>query len=196
MNDSITVVIPTIPVRRTFFNQAVSSVLEQTLSADALAVSWDTERLGAARNRQRALETARTKWVAFLDDDDRFYPQHLDRMLTAALEQDADYVFSWYDVEGGSDPRPQEFGLEWDPENPRQTTVVTFVKTELAQSVGFVHPDETKESLNSPDRHYAGEDWFFTRGCWQAGAKIYHLPEKTWVWRHHGHNTSGLPTRW
>ena len=36
---------------------------------------------------------------------------------------------------------------------------------------------------------------FFTIGCMQAGALISHLKEKTWIYAHHGLNTSGLPTK-
>jgi hypothetical protein len=29
-----------------------------------------------------------------------------------------------------------------------------------------------------------------------AGATFYHLPEQTFVWEHHGKNTSGRADRW
>jgi hypothetical protein len=29
-----------------------------------------------------------------------------------------------------------------------------------------------------------------------VGAKIVHLPEQTWIWRHHSGNTSGREDRW
>ena len=189
----VTVVIPTIPPRSAYLARAISSVSRQSLPVAQIIIPQDTARAGAAKNRQAGLEAVRTPWVAFLDDDDEFYPNHLELLTRHAADTDADYVFSWYEVVGGTDPRPDEFGLPWDPEAPRQTTITTLVRTELAQAVGFVWEDD---DLASPDRHYAGEDWFFTQGCAAQGATISHLPEKTWFWHHHGGNTSGLPNRW
>lgn len=191
----VSCVIPTIPPRKEDLKVAVGSVMDQTHPVRDLIIPVDTHREGAARNRQRGLDRVGTAWVCFLDDDDYFLPEHVEKLSRCAEETEADFVFSWYMINGNPDPREPEFGLEWDRGNPRQTTIVTLVRTELAKEVGFVSPDETNESLRSPDRLYAGEDWYFTHGCNQLG-KIVHLPEKTWVWRHHGNNTSGLPQNW
>ena len=173
--------------------RAVRSVLSQTHPVSDIAISVDHYREGAAVNRQRALDTVRTPWVAFLDDDDEWKPEHVAKLLRCAEEENADFVFSWYEVRGGEDPRADEFGLPWDPKNPRQTTITTLIRTELAQKVGFVVDGDTQATLRSPDRMYAGEDWKMTSGCNDLGAKIVHLPEKTWIWHHTGTNTSGLP---
>ena len=190
----ITVVVPSIPPRLATRERALRSAWDQThLPADVL-VEMDTLRQGAPQTRQRGLERVTTPWVAFLDDDDEFKPGHLEALYTAAQEQEADYVFSWYDVVGGTDPRADEFGLPWDPENPRQTTVTTLVRTDLALDVGGFVSDEV--DLADPLRRYAGEDWLFTQRVNSAGGEIFHLPQRTWIWHHHAANTSGLPNRW
>jgi glycosyltransferase involved in cell wall biosynthesis len=191
----ITVVVPSIAPRGALLERALRSLHRQWLLPDDLIVVRDSSRAGAAATRQRGLEKVETEWTAFLDDDDEFKPEHLRRLSAFAQEHGADYVFSWYDVVGGTDPRPDEFGLPWDPANPRQTTVTTLVRTGLALEVGgFVDQDDAP--LDSPDRHCAGEDWLFTKRMNDAGAIIHHLPERTWLWHHHAHNTSGLPSRW
>jgi len=188
----ITVVIPSIPTRTHLLERALASVEAQTWQFQDVIVEFDYDRLGAAVTRQRGLEKVETPWVAFLDDDDEFKPQHLEMLSVAARAADADFVYSWYDVVGGTDPRPEVFGKVWDPNHPVQTTITTLVRTDLARDVGgFV--DEDDGNLLSPDRHYAGEDWRFTKRVNDAGAKIHHLPQRTWRWHHHGHNTSGLP---
>lgn len=189
----ITVVIPTIPPRAAYLQRAKRSVLDQTLPPTRLIVQLDNDRAGAAITRQAGLEQVDTEWVAFLDDDDEFLPIHLEQLYTAALCTAADYVYSWYEVIGGQDPRAESFGVPFDPCNPIQTTITTLVRTDLAQSTGFLNPSDT--DLTSPDRLYAGEDWLFTSRCVTAGADIVHHPAKTWLWYHHGANTSGLP-RW
>lgn len=186
--DDVTVCIPTIPPRRMLLHRAVESVLRQTHPAAALSIVLDNSREGAPATRQRALEAVRTPWTAFLDDDDEFKPVHLERLLTCAAEQEANYVFSWFDTRYCVDPIGH-FGKPFDPANPHHTTITVLVRTELAQRVGF--PQDWPEGWTLPQ-----EDWRFTLGCVAAGAKIVHLPERTWYWRHDSSNTSGRPDRW
>lgn len=187
---SITVVIPTHSARVTngMTSRAVGSVLGQTRLADSIIVERDTRHAGAAETRNRGLMRVTTEWVAFLDSDDEFKPHHLEYLERCAQETGADYVYSWYDIIGNPDPMAQYFGKPFDPENPVQTTITMLVRTELAQEVGFL-------KYNSTASTYSGEDWFFTLKCLDHGANIVHLPEKTWVWHHHGLNTSGFPGR-
>jgi glycosyltransferase involved in cell wall biosynthesis len=185
MPDTVAVAIPSIPVRPDLLQRAVGSVLRQTYPVRQLSISVDHERLGAAGNRQRALNgvAADTDWVAFLDDDDAFMPEHIEKLVNFARETGADYVFSWFQVVAGGDPFPQHFGKKYDVTAPHHTTITVMVKTELAQSVGFRPAG-------------GGEDWDFTLRCIEAGAKIEHLPERTWYWYHDTQNTSGRPDRW
>lgn len=184
----ITVVMASIPPRGVLRNTALASVASQQLQPAAVSVAIDVERQGAPATRQRALEAAQTPWVAFLDDDDAFMPQHLKNLYAYAIETGADFVYSWFEVVGGTDPFPDtHFTNRFDPENPIETTITTLVKTELAKQVGFKALD--RGEINT------GEDRYFTLGCLEAGAVIEHLVERTWYWRHHGGNTSGLPTK-
>lgn len=192
MRKGITVVIPTIPPRAKMLARAVTSVERQTLRPYDVIVQGDADHDGAAVTRQRGLEAVETEWVAFLDDDDEMLPGHLEALAMSARWQCVDMVFSWYSVVGGTDPRPHELGLPWDPSQPRQTTITTLCRTETAQACGFLA--EGDEDLTSPDRHFAGEDWRFTQRMNEVGT-IHHLPVISWLWHHHRHNTSGLP-RW
>ena len=189
----ITVVTPSHPARlRTgMLTRAMRSVYNQTLLPAAVSLAVDTDKQGAPRTRQRALEAVQTEWTAFLDSDDEFKPEHLQKLRAFVDETGCDYAYSWYDVVGGTDPRPWMFGKPFDKENPDQTTIVMLVRTELAKEVGFT----TIGDLTDKNRLYAGEDWDFTQKCIKAGADIQHLPEKTWKWYHTGLNTSGLPGR-
>jgi hypothetical protein len=183
-----TVAIPHIPPRRDLLLRAISSVLDQTRPATAISVATDHGRHGAWATRQRALEQVRTPLVAFLDDDDEFLADHLAR-LVAAIEDGADYAFSWFEVVGGRDPFPGWFfGAPWDPARPRHTTMTVACRTDLACAVGFTPP--------VPGEEFGNEDWRFLQGCIAAGAKIVHVPARTWRWHHDSGNTRGLPDRW
>ncbi|ONH62337.1 hypothetical protein CcI49_02870 [Frankia sp. CcI49] len=100
-----------------------------------------------------------------------------------AADTGADYVYSWPRTVGGTNPHEHWFGVPWKNAEPHDTTITVLVRTELAREVGFSAP-------------HGGEDLRFTLGCVAAGARIVHLPERTWIWHHHAGNTSGRPDRW
>jgi len=185
----ITVVMPSLPSRGVRRNAALASIAAQTLSPAAVSVAIDVSGEGAPATRQRALDAATTEWVAFLDDDDAFMPQHLDHLYKHALETNADFVYSWFQVVGGVDPFPPGHYLnQFDPEHPIETTVTTLIRTELAKAVGF-------RSLDRGEDTNTGEDYGMVLGVVKLGGNIQHLVERTWYWSHHGGNTSGLPTK-
>jgi glycosyltransferase involved in cell wall biosynthesis len=186
--DDVTVVIPTIPPRRhDLLPEALYSVYQQDHPIDAISIAVDTHKQGAWQTRQRALDAALTTWVAFLDDDDLFKPMHVRRLLEHAADTNADYVFSYWDLEQLGDFLGL-FGKPFDAAKPHHTTMTVLVKTELAKNVGF--------SARNDSDIAGGEDWRFMLGCVSAGANIVHLPEQTWVYRWHGSNTSGREDVW
>jgi hypothetical protein len=195
----ITVVIPTIAGRSEWLNKAVASVCAQTLRPQALLISEDTARLGAPGNRDAGVAKVTTEWTALLDDDDYFYPDHLDTLYQAALDTDADIVYSWFDVEGGEDPFPENFGKPWNPDAPVQTTVTILAKTDVIRKAGGYSSTSglTDEDLAVfAQGNTAGEDFRMMLNANAQGAKIVHVAKKTWAYVHHTANTSGRPDRW
>ena len=194
-----TVVIPTHPGRETMLARAELSVRQQTITPGATIVSYDRSGAGAAETRDRGLHRVRTGWVAFLDSDDWFYPEHLEFLALAALETHADYVYSYFTVHDAWEAaRPDIdplglFGHVFDPLAPTQTTTTILVKTDLAQTVGF-HTQPIGKIIPGVNLRH-GEDYQFTLDCVAQGAAIVHLPRRTWAWRHHGLSSSGIAGR-
>lgn len=190
----ITVIIPTISQRRdTMLQNALRSVEAQTLAATEVIVEEAGPTEGPATVRNRALEKVKTKWVAFLDDDDLLDPNHLSVLASAQNQSGADVIWPWFRVEGGSDPFPMFRGRQWDPEDPHQIPITVLLRTSAIRAVGGF-----KKVEDGPTDQYgnrAGEDWRLWLDLSQAGYKFHHTPEITWTWRHHGKNTSGLPER-
>lgn len=185
--------IPSIPPRGSMLRRALGSCTRQHRMPDAISVVLDVNGQGAAATRNAAWQALRTDYVAFLDDDDEWLPNHLDALLAVALETDADMVFPWFEIVGGSDPFPQHFGLPWDPAVPRQTTITCLWKrSALEQIGGFPQPGEELDL----DGHRVGEDFSAVLALNEAGGKIVHLPERSWIWHHHFLNTSGRADRW
>lgn len=226
----ITVVIPTIPPRSEMLDRAVESMQEAARNMPRgvpvqLICQPDRDKRGAAATRHLGLSRVRTRWTAFLDDDDTMDPHHLLELYKGAQEHDADYVWSRFRIRfpsGRTQAGPAPLGRgsfeQWNDDQPAQTTITTLVRTELAQDVGgFLQPAKhdmrPSDQLGNRERcedcgasdedapcevdgQRAGEDWLFTLACRAVGGKFLHVPKVTWSWHHHQSNTSGLPDRW
>ncbi len=191
----VTVVIPHIGPRRAELARAVESVTVQTVAPAAISIAVDTGREGSAATRNRALAAAGTGWVAFLDDDDAWEINHLGLLTSAAAATpDADVLYSGctvVDADGSILPPREEWGRFGEPFDAAALRarswlpVTCLARTGLARAAGFHRP---------PGSPY--DDWGFHLAMLDAGARYVHVPVRTWVWHHHGRNTSGLPSRW
>lgn len=185
MRDGVTLVVPTIPPRRKLLTRALDSVWNQKRPFSDVFVVADLDGRGAGPTRTRGMRQVNTKWTAFLDDDDELYPNHLDVLIHHALDADADLVYPWFDVQGGSDPFPQFEGREFDPAEPNMFPVTVLARTELLN-----------ESHGFPLAGVEGDDWPLWLELVSMGARIVHVPVRTWRWHHHQGNTSGRPEWW
>lgn len=197
MHADVTVVIPHIPTREAELLRAVASVHAQTHPARAVVITRDTRREGSAVTRNRALFHVSTPWVAFLDDDDVLLSNHLELLVSSALEDGADVVYSGcvpVGPDGQEINRRDEwgrFGYAFNPDLLRQISylpVTSLVRTSLAVQALFGPP------AHQLDSEY--DDWGFYLRLLDLGAFFKHVPEVTWVWHHHGMNTSGRSDRW
>ena len=191
----ITLIIPTIPPRRTLLTRALRSVAEQTVKPEHIIIQTDWKHEGAAATRNRALEKVTTPLVAFMDDDDTLEPEHLELLQLGMGESGADVVYPWYTVVGGTDPRPDREGKPFDADELRRGSYVTvncLVRTELAQRAKFSVVPGT--SL---------DDWGFYLSLLDNGARFHHVNKRTFNWYHwvdaetgRVGNTSGRSDRW
>lgn len=187
MKPGVSVVTPFHEQRRAngMLERAADSVRAQTVPVHHI-LAEDIHRMGAAITRAHGLALVDTEWVAFLDSDDEMDPDHIEHLIACANETGADYVYPWFRVVGGTDPFPMFYGKPFDPAAPNSTTITILVRTGLAKEVGFTR---------DPNVQVSGEDFQFTLGCITAGAKIVHLPRRSWTWHHGPQNSSGLPDR-
>jgi glycosyltransferase involved in cell wall biosynthesis len=159
-------------------------VVTQTLQPVAILIVNDQERQGAGATRRRLLQLVDTEWIAWLDSDDEWHPEHLEKLHRVAVETDSVYVFSWFH---GRDPLGH-FGRPFNPCTPHHTTMNILVRTDLAREVGFP---------NNEKGRFANEDWAFITGisklACERGLKMTHLAERTWTYHQQGQNSSGQP---
>jgi len=115
MNDLVSIIMPSYNTAK-FIGETINSVLSQTYSnweliivddcsndnTDEVVASFDDKRIkyikneknsGAAVSRNRALREAKGKWIAFLDSDDLWLPEKLEKQI-AFMESNV-YSFSY-----------------------------------------------------------------------------------------------------
>jgi len=118
-----------------------SSVVRAVAASDRRVVAVRNDHnVGAAASRNRAIRRARGEWLAFLDADDWWAPERLQRMLASA--QDADAVSDDLRIvaagSAGDAAKGHSFlehiGLRIGA--PRELTLLEFVKRDL----GLLHP--------------------------------------------------------
>lgn len=209
----VTVIVTAIPPRVSngMLDRAIDSIKAQDLLPEHVIVIVDHDREGPAILRNRALARADTKWVAFLDDDDEFYPQHVNALTFVAENIDGPpaLVYPWFDIVGPSgeienwrDPLKVDgepaFGK---PFTARSREIIlgaaNFIPvTCLVRREAFVDVGGFPIPGSQEWPHRDCEDW----GAWQrmlrAGYRFAHLAERTWAWHHHSKNTSGRGDRW
>ncbi len=174
------------------FDRALHSARWQNRTVDAISIAVDTEHRGAAATRNEALAGVSTQWTAFLDSDDQWRPNHVERLLTTAQETGADVIYPWFTiVPAGADPWPEREGQPFSSKILKEYNyipVTVLARTELLHKVGGFTPKGPPEN--------PCEDW----GTWDAllteGATFHHLNERTWFWWWWAGNTSGRGDVW
>lgn len=117
MNDLVSIIMPSYNTGR-FIAESIKSVLAQTYpdweliivddcstdNTDEIVASFNDDRIryfkneknsGAAVSRNRALREAKGKWIAFLDSDDLWLPEKLEKQI--AFMKKYDYAFTYTD---------------------------------------------------------------------------------------------------
>lgn len=183
----VTVCIPTIPGREDVLARALASVDIQTYKPFETIVMLDENYEGPAVLRNRMAKQVKTKYIAWLDDDDEFLPEHLELLVDCAEREKADLVFPWFKTKGHSDPL-KHFGKPWSNDSPFLYPIAHLITKKLfLKAGGFPVPDYQN------DDGFGHEDWYFINEMVKHDPLVIPLHERTWVWHANGKNTSGLP---
>ena len=186
LRPGVTVCIPyhTARLHNGMLTRALTSVAAQTQKPEVIRLYHDSERKGAGWARRSLLSLVDTEWIAWLDSDDEWLPDHLEKLMRVALTTDSVFVYSWFQ---GNDPLGH-FGLPFNPCTPHHTTMGFLARTDISQEVSF--PDSQESGVSN-------EDWIhilgFAKICCERGLKMTHLAEKTFIYHQQGQNTSGQP---
>lgn len=209
----VTLIIPTIPPRAEQLKRALESVEQQTAQPVEVMVLVDENKEGPSTIRNRGIFTARTKYIAFLDDDDYLFPEHISHLYELAEKEEADLVYPWADFLGHRDPLAvkDEYGSYVNPfgrpfgeieknyilNEANFIPVTVLARADISRHVGGF-PQLNSEVWPRP----TCEDWGYHVQMLKAGAKYVHLPERTWayvLWQKSDTGTGNLggsPTLW
>jgi glycosyltransferase involved in cell wall biosynthesis len=213
--DLVSVIMPTLN-RPNQLRLAIQSVAEQTYHPIELVVINDggcfvsdvisdfvrhldiklienDANYGTSHARNRGMEAAKGKFICFLDDDDLYYPPHIQTLINAWYSEGGKLSGVYADalqvnlIMGDNGPQERSRSVAWSSDFSRDTLLVSnyipnlcFMTTkEISLKVGGF--DETLEAL---------EDWEFLIKCALVG-RFKHIKQTTAQY----HQNWGLKTR-
>ena len=182
----LTVITVSMPQRVAMLGEAVASVAEQTLPPSAHLIRI-APPVGEPNPCQLALEVNSllahvvTEWVAVIEDDDLWYPNHLERVATAC---DADVVYTFGKNASQTDSNrwtPDElatrlFGGNFVPYN-------AAIKTHVLREVGGWGGEFDWERRVFTETGKWAPDWDLWVRVSRTGARFRCVPEVTWEYR-------------
>ncbi len=197
---TIGVLTPSLPGREDMLAEAMASVQAQTVKPTIHVIGIDHARVGIGRMLNQLARGVDTEWLARLDDDDVFKPNHLE-VLSSGADQ-ADVVYTWCEVaprarNGQAPAVPSVLGpagwipnQEFDAEKLRERNYIpatTLIRKSLWESIGgWSLPGWGVQ--DTPREPEFAEDWDFWLRALDAGARFLCIPEVTWTYRFHGEN--------
>lgn len=156
--------------------ECVQSVAAQTLRPQAHLIGVDHARHGSSVIRNELAGAAwDSDYLAFLDDDDLLYPQHLELLADKAEETEADLVYSYCDVQGRDG---------WTPNRPfdaDQLRVGNYIPvTVLVRAAAFRNAGEFPL-----EAEHGWEDWELWKRMLDQGCRFACVETATWLYRLH-----------
>ena len=79
-------------------DNSVKIATKYSLQDDRISLLVPDEHQGIARTRNMSISRARGRFVAFLDSDDIWYPEKLEKQVNYMLENDLAFTYSSYEI--------------------------------------------------------------------------------------------------
>lgn len=205
----ISIIMPAYNAAKTI-DEAIGSVLEQTyphwelvvvddgsgdgtlkkLSAYARAdqrirVLANEQNIGASQTRHKAVEAARGRWLAFLDSDDLWNREKLEKQVALQTEKNANLVFT-----GSAFITDEGEPIDWYLPAPRQVSYRQLLKQNVVSNSSVLVRKELflKNEVLGGNMH---EDF----ACWlrllQSGEIAYGIDEPLLIYRLSATSKSG-----
>lgn len=172
---TVAVITPTVFERWEMLVELRDDLTAQTIQPAEWKVGFDVQKVGPGQIRNSLALVASAQWLAFIDDDDRVDPNHLETLLDHS--HGADVVYTLGRVEG----RPWEIPHDCSHRFAVNTVPMTsLVRAAAFRAVGGFDGDEP-------------EDLSLWRRLKAYGAEFRCVHSVTWTYRFHGTNRSWTP---
>lgn len=155
-----------------------TAALAQRLAAEDARIRAlpNGENLGAAKTRNRALSLARGEWIAFLDSDDLWRPEKLEKQLVLAHQTGAKLLYTSYCLFS------EETGLRRDYLVPACTNYASMLRENVVGcSTALVHRSAL-DGRSFPEGLYH-EDYALWLSLLKAGCTAAGCTEVLADWR-------------
>lgn len=164
--------------------RAIQSVNQQSLPPDEHLIAVDYASCGPAILRNQLIASTSCDWIAFLDDDDRLDPHHLDTL--AAYSDTADVIIPHCRFDGPPIPKGY-YNRPYDRRDLSRHGI--FPITVLARKQALI----AGGLFDAADRF---EDWSLFNRMADNGARFLVVPVVTWSYvRGHLSRTDTAATR-
>lgn len=175
----VTVLTASMPERSNYLQECVNSVRAQNYQPQAHLIGIDSQLGGAAKMVNSLIPAVTTKWIALLADDDIFYPHHLEVLVEAGDDHDADMVYPWCETEGRGGWNPNALYDEQRLWTDNYIPATVLIKTDVVREVGG-YPE------------VVCEDHAMWIKLLQANKRIVCVPVITWRYRFHKNDHGGV----
>lgn len=160
-----------------------------------LVVVESPARSGPAGARNRALQAARGRWIAIVDNDDFIHPERLGRLIGAAERDGADIacddLLTFYE-DGVRAPHAHLRG-SW-AERPHWVGVAAYLHSNLlfgsGAMLGYLKPVFRRSALRYDETLTIGEDSELVARMLVSGARMRVYPELSYFYRKHSGSIS------
>ena len=175
-DDTVALIIPSIPQRWRMLAECLASVARQTRKPTEHLVGIDHRRRGAASTLNRLAASTECAWLAVVSDDDLLDARHLEVLMAAAA--DADVVYPYCRVTGRGDWCPNRAFAADALREANYIPATALIRRSLWERLGGWRAVPSNEDHD-----------FWLRAV-AAAATFKCVPEVTWTYRFHGGNRS------
>lgn len=202
---SVSVIIPTYKRSVGYVSRAIESVLNQTypnvevividdstdeyegrkevkdyidsLQKSNLIYCQNEKNLGGSLSRNRGIELAKGEYITFLDDDDEYLPEKVEKQLKFMLENSYDMTFSnmiMYSQEG----KVVDYREYKDiPSFDNETLLRYHLMKHLTGTPTFMYKAEKLREIGGFEDAKMGQEFYLMLKSIQRGLSIGYLPE-------------------
>ena len=192
-NETISVIIPT--VGRASLSEAISSVKNQTFRPLEIiivddSVNQDVDFLdsqltvlktgggkGASVARNMGMKNAKSKWMAFLDDDDLWFPNKLELQTRLAKKLNLDLVLSGALVNGRRRRPKKILKVDCSPIRLLYSPLNAIFGLAYLPTPSILVRRSLTKDISFSTMLTAREDVYFLHQIYMAGAKMHQIDE-------------------